>query len=342
MKVGVSHCLLIIFLFILFQAVVFSASTRSKIVIKSDDDPENCTRVGDILICPCNITINGTYFPCWIPLSNATFPTPNNTCYHCPQGSYSSNETSPNCTKNCVAGECMDPFKCDLCPAGSFTNSTRSMTCTPCDAGYSARNMGSTSCSICSEGTYSSAGSAACYDCPVGHYASSPGSSKCDQCSPGEFSKERATICQKCGQGTYNSDYASGICTSCGSGFYSPNFGQISKDSCVTCPAGNYCPDSQTAYPVACPRNYFCKEGATAAMLCSPLYQSRPGASYCTPSMGFYLLIFGIVGLVAVTLVVVWRWFTTKQRSTPADPPQHLEIHRLIPKPRDGPVYNGL
>jgi len=341
MKVGVLHCLLIIFVFLILQAVVFSAASRSRIIISSGDDHENCTREGDVIICPCNVTVNGTYYPCWIPLNNATFPTPNNTCFECPFGSFTSNETNPNCTKQCGAGSCIDPFKCDLCPAGSFANETGSVECTLCVAGYCSRSVGSQNCSTCPEGTYSTSGSISCTNCPSGYFASSPASGKCDPCPPGEYSKEAAALCLKCGQGTYNSNYGSGSCTPCGVGYYSPNFGQTDRSACVPCPAGSYCPDSQTAYPVSCPRNYYCNEGASAAILCSPLYQSRPGQPSCSPSMGFYLLIFGIVGLVAVTLVVVWRWFTTKQR-VQSQPQQHLEIARLIPKPRDGPVYNGL
>jgi len=234
----------------------------------------------------------------------------------------------------------MDPYKCDLCIPGYVANTTASPICLPCDPGYFARDLGSTNCSTCDPGTYSGAGSSTCTRCPIGHYSSSPGSGKCDPCNPGEYSREGASICSKCGQGSYTNVYGAGSCNPCGAGFYGPNFGQSSKDACVTCPAGNYCPDSRTAYPVSCPRNYYCSEGSSAAILCSPLYQSQPGQSSCTPSMGFYLLIFGIVGLVAVTLVVIWRWFTTKQRLPLAT--QQLEVDRLIPKPRDGPVYSGL
>jgi len=340
MRAGVSHCLLIILVYILVQAVVDSASTRSKIVItNSPTDIENCTREGDVVICPCNITINGTFYPCWIPLNNASF----HTCFKCPLGTYSNSLSSPDCTRDCPAGSCLEPFKCDLCNIGYYANQTGSIQCTQCDPGYVAKYQGSQNCSACYAGSHSSSDSTDCIKCPPGFFSSQPASPKCAPCGTGEYSKEASTGCQKCGQGSYNSVQGSPGCTPCGVGYYGPNMGEsIKEKACIICPAGSYCPEATTPIPVTCPRDYFCTVGAATPQPCPAFHQTKPGQESCTPSMGLYLLIFGCVGLAVVTVVVVWRWMVTKRKRQEVQQHKQMEIDRLIPKPRDGPVYSGL
>jgi hypothetical protein len=145
--------------------------------------------------------------------------------------------TGPNCTHNCGAGSCLEPFKCLLCYPGTYANQTGSASCYPCDPGSFARFpvcllsaffcvsskwhpvQGSPNCTACFEGTYSRSGSSMCTNCPAGYFASrqvlmhakllndlmlhlySPGSPECVACPPGDFSKEAAPMCLKCGQG---------------------------------------------------------------------------------------------------------------------------------------------
>jgi hypothetical protein len=60
----------------------------------------------------------------------------------------------------------------------------------------------------------------------------------------------------------------------------------------------------------------------------------------CTPGAGFYIVIFGSIGVAGIFFVVLWRWRVVKQERLRREYRQ-TEIDRLIPKPRDGPVYSG-
>lgn len=338
MRIEIHHCLLILLL-VAVTHVLVSGSPTVKININAASD-DNCTREGDVLICPCNVTVNGTYYPCWVPINNGT--TPNITCNECQMGSFSNNATV-NCTTGdvCPLGTCLYPYSCDPCSPGTFTNITGSTQCSICTVGYVSRE-GAHNCTACGPGfsTEGQEGLSSCYPCTPGYYSTDFASAHCMMCDIGTYSGGKATGCITCGQGTYNDKKGQGSCHVCGEGYYSAALGLTSKDQCHICPAGSYCPDQKTVAPLLCPRNHYCGEGSARSKECSLLYESEPGRESCKPGAGFYIVIFGSIGVAAIFFGVVWKWRAV-QRERLRREYRQTEIDRLIPKPRDGPVYTG-
>jgi len=240
-------------------------------------------------------------------------------------------------------GSCLEPYSCDLCPTGQFSNTTGSTHCVLCPGGYVAREQGSTNCTACPPGfTTEGEGTATCVGCSAGYFSANYGSPFCDPCDFGLYSPGKTDSCLKCPKGTYNDRKGQPFsgCHGCGAGYYGSLTGLTSKDQCTACPAGSYCPDPATELPVKCPRNSFCSRGATQPRSCSLLYESDPGVETCKPAAGFYIVICGAAGIALIFSVVVWRWRVVKQERLRREYRQ-TEIGRLIPRPRDGPVYSG-
>jgi len=346
MRIGLHHCLLIILLIAVAQVLVAGApSSKSRINIRASDE-ENCTRIGDQLICPCNVSINGTYYPCWLPLTNATVPSPNNTCSECPIGSYSNNKTG-NCTMDniCPMGSCLEPYRCDLCSIGTYSNTTGAIECTSCPAGFVARDLGSQNCTACPPGysTNGYEGSSGCIGCVPGAYSNNWGTPFCELCDFGEYSAGKSESCSKCPKGTYNDKRGQSYdgCIGCGAGYWGVAIGLTSQSQCTVCPGGFYCPEAITLKPFECPRGSYCQEGSRQPIACRALYDSDSGVESCKPSVGFFIVIFGSVCFAAVGFVIIWRWRVVKREKLQEENYQ-TEIDKLIPKPRDGPVYKGL
>jgi len=338
MRVELHHCLLFV-LFIALTHVMVSGATRTNIRVLGGSD-DNCTREGGVLICPCNVTINGTYYPCWIPINNAT--SPNATCNECPKGSFSNNDTV-NCTEygQCPFGTCKENYLCELCSPGQFSNETGAHHCLKCDAGYSSRDPGSENCTACPPGfTTASEGADSCIGCDPGYFSSNYGSPHCDLCDLGLFSLGKASACSRCPKGTFNDRKAQSVCKPCGAGYFGVATGFVSQTQCTKCPAGSYCPDAATVVPVRCPTDSYCLEGVSMFQKCAFLYTADPGMESCQPGSGFYIVIFASVGLAGVFFIVLWRWRVAKRERLQKEYRQ-TEIDRLIPRPTDGPVYNG-
>jgi hypothetical protein len=79
---------------------------------------------------------------------------------------------------------------------------------------------------------------------------------------------------------------------------------------------------------------------STQPAQCPTLYHSSTNGDKCNPSASFYLIIVGSVLAVAVVAVIAWRIRVSRLTEARRQNKQ-LEIDRLIPKPREGPVYSG-
>ena len=121
----------------------------------------------------------------------------------CPKGQYSATGQSPcqSCSKGTYADE-LGSTSCTLCPEGSYKMGRGTINaCEPCGAGeYSVSN--GKSCKQCPAGTYSAAGGA-CTSCPAGKY-SAAGAASCTSCPAGRYSAAGAGSCTSCpsGQGS--------------------------------------------------------------------------------------------------------------------------------------------
>lgn len=338
MRLEFHHFLLLILLFAVAQVLV-SGTPRTRINISSGPD-DNCTYEGGVIVsCPCDVTINGTYYPCWIPINNGT--SPDITCTNCSLGSFSTNETT-NCTEMCPAGTCLEPYTCENCAPGHFSNITGATSCFSCPKGFFSRDWGAHNCTACKPGQAADEeGSTNCIPCQPGWYAYNFGSHSCSPCGAGTYSQSiGGTSCDQCPKGSYNDKTAQPTCFGCGVGKFGSTPGLTSKDQCLQCPAGSFCPDPVTATPQPCPRNHYCVAGSAVAAKCPLLYISEGQEESCNPGVGFYIVIFGCIGGAGICFAVVMRWRAVKQERLRRAYRQ-TEIDRLIPKPRDGPVYTG-
>lgn len=159
------------------------------------------------------------------------------TCSPCASDSFSSQGSSSCSALLCSPGTARlklgsSPAVCSLCPAGSFSPSSNSLSCTTCRAGTFASQAGSSICQNCVPGTFSTAGSLLCSACPLG-FVSATDSSSCTPCPAGTY--EMNKVCVACPPNFF-SEAGSSSCTWCGSGSIST----LGSAMCFKCDAGSY------------------------------------------------------------------------------------------------------
>ena len=94
--------------------------------------------------------------------------------------------------------ELADGISCG-CEAGQYL--LEGGECKPCAAGTYSGEGKQSSCTDCSEGTFSSAGAAACQACPAGTFTPDARTAeKCTPCLPNEYSAQGASVCKPCGK----------------------------------------------------------------------------------------------------------------------------------------------
>jgi len=178
---------------------------------------------------------------------------------------------------------------CNLCQSGFYAMTGSSM-CSPCSSGSYSSSSGSSGCTLCSSGYYSSQiGSTSCTSCSPGFYSSQIGSSTCNMCSSGTFSSmSGSTKCDSCQIGTFSSSGASG-CSPCVTGYWTS---QVGSSTCnpISC--------SITGY-TGIAGNCMCANGYTGSVSyvngiltgCSPISCSSTGytgtAGNCSCSTGY-------------------------------------------------------
>jgi Spondin-like TSP1 domain/Thrombospondin type 1 domain/Tyrosine-protein kinase ephrin type A/B receptor-like len=178
---------------------------------------------------------------------------------------------------------------CNLCQSGFYAMSGSSI-CSPCSSGSYSSISGSSGCTLCSSGYYSSQiGSTSCTSCSPGFYSSQIGSSTCNMCSSGTFSSiSGSTKCDSCQLGTFSSSGASG-CSPCVTGYWTS---QVGSSTCnpISC--------SITGY-TGIAGNCMCANGYTGSVSyvngalrgCSPISCSSTGytgtAGNCSCSTGY-------------------------------------------------------
>ena len=193
----------------------------------------------------------------YIPPSVGSFGTifSRTTCTLCGGGTYSDTIGSTIC-KPCSGGI--------WCPVGSTNNSVICLAGYACPAGiapqlcqegtYSPRN--STTCLTCPPGMYCpTKGLNASIPCPRGTYRSSSGASSLNDCRLAElgyFAPGNTSFQTLCKVGSYQ-DFTgqwNPNCIDCGSGTFSNVIGRTTP--CELCPAGSYCQNPRSIYPIPC------------------------------------------------------------------------------------------
>jgi len=247
-----------------------------------------------------------------------------------------------NCSQYCYEGSCPIGISCTKCSAGTYNDKNNSTRCFPCGAG-GVSPEGAVNCTACGMGQTNNAGSDHCIPCSQGFFNDHPHSS-CERCPAGQYSNiSGATKCADCPSGSYNPLTAQSICFPCGTGHYNPATSTISSTACLVCPGGYYCPDLMTSTPEPCPPNSFCPAGASAPRECPLLFQSEKASENCQPKATLYLLLLAGVAVLVVLVSIIVCIRAGKSKSGPeSKTKQSNESDRLIPEPRDGPVYEGL
>ncbi|ELP89096.1 hypothetical protein EIN_448670 [Entamoeba invadens IP1] len=134
----------------------------------------------------------------------------------------------------------------------------------------------------CVSGSYSSAGSSTCTLCVAGTYSSVESSSECTNCEAGTYSSQGAELCTICPPDTYSltgssgcvsctndtcisCDSKSGLCTKCAQGS-----GLISNGKCEKCQAGYFSIGGLVSC-VKCGDKEYSSLGSTKCLSCNPL-----------------------------------------------------------------------
>lgn len=129
---------------------------------------------------------------------------------------------------------------CHNCAMGTFMTGYASLACTPCPAGQTTRNIGSTSASdcatICPIGHYFN--SSSCVPCNISFYQNQTGQFSCKSCPRGYLTLNTgSTSLTQCSEGcaSGNELLPNGTCVACKEGFYR-QYGI--QQVCLPCPEG--------------------------------------------------------------------------------------------------------
>ncbi|ELP86873.1 protein serine/threonine kinase, putative [Entamoeba invadens IP1] len=206
-------------------------------------------------------------------------------CTLCSNGYFSSSSGQSSCSR-CTAGTYSNgnsKTTCTKCPGGTYSKTGASI-CTNCTSGYYS-NIGSSSCTLCPDGSYNpSKGSDQCLYCPGGTYSSGSAKTACTSCTAGTYSKSNSSECTNCSAGFY-SDKKSSTCTWCPNGSYNPTVGQ---STCLICPAGKYSSGYSKISCTSCVAGTYSKANSSKCTNCSAGYYSSASAASCTSCKNGY------------------------------------------------------
>ena len=262
----------------------------------------------DVTACACNVGYTGVN---------------GGPCTACVAGKFKDVSGSAACS-DCSAGTYLlttgatAAGTCSACAANSYSialGASTSTTCT-CNTGYTGPDGGV--CSACLPGTFKTqTGSAACELCPNNTFSVDIGrTSSCLPCQANAVSVAGSVsqdycycksgyahavgmyTCRICDPGTYNSQLGRTACSNCSIGMYSVNYGAIGKETCLTCPLGqwspegspncNLCPANSRAGASSgflknctCDKGYSGADGSTCVACAAATYKETTGPGTC-------------------------------------------------------------
>ena len=179
-------------------------------------------------------------------------------CSTCSMGTYSSFPAASTCLI-CMPGTFSQTGGsiCSLCGVGQYNSGNGADSCRICEAGTFSSLSGSTMCSLCVAGAFSTSG--ICELCASGKFVSSDGASTCESCSQGKFVSARGSRnegdCLDCGQGYYYSRLgvdAPGMCLACERGKYSTNSTSTACKVCSVCQYGMEVSRCNSSFDAVC------------------------------------------------------------------------------------------
>ena len=169
-----------------------------------------------------------------------------------------------------------------LCQAGKFGSG--SSECSACPAGYFS-SEGVMNCTECPPGTYSSENypriKSRCSSCPAGWHQQAVGGKKCWSCPPGRMSQVSGSKeCLQCSSGRLSSKENSKSCVTCPQGYHQE---QAGRPGCMPCIVGKYAPATGLAMCFDCAEGLFAENENSST--CTPCLEGKfleeKGGSKC-------------------------------------------------------------
>ena len=241
-------------------------------------------------------------------------------CTDCPDATYGESigaQTASSCLP-CPAGKFgNEPYtqasKCKLCPGGTYSSASPSMSCSnECPAGKyrpassnPADHDSADDCLVCGASFYQNAeGQTRCLGCPNALDPASTGvlNTDCAGCKPGQYKDEVDNVCKNCDSGRFTDSVDETSCKDCEQGLYTgPASGAFGSTDCIGCPRGkhgksNVQVSTRTSETLACDAcvagKYNENEGAIDASNCESCSPGRynedegsPGEAACQPCL---------------------------------------------------------
>jgi hypothetical protein len=168
---------------------------------------------------------------------------------------------------------------------GEYSVTQGSSACTSCDAGFYSTATAATSADTCQE-------------CPAGQYSETPGSTTCSSCDAGYYSTATAATssdtCLACPPGQYSDTPGSTTCSNCDAGYYSTALAANSSATCQACPAGQYSESPGSSACTSCDAGFYstalAANSSATCQACQPgQYSESPGSPACSScDAGYY------------------------------------------------------
>ncbi|XP_062606170.1 multiple epidermal growth factor-like domains protein 6, partial [Saccostrea cucullata] len=239
----------------------------------------------------CDACDPGTY----CPITNMTAT--GSQCdagFYCSGGSPESAPVNKTWGDECPAGSyCPAGSSAPIpCPAGKYTNSTRTVTCLDCPIGHYCV-IGTSDPVPCPEGFWCPVRSVSANlnPCLIGQYLNTTGGQKaadCLSCSPGKYCETTglSTPTGNCDGGWYctsGATVARPTMTAQGGQCTVGNFCPNGSSAETPCSPGMYCDNVELSAPVGnCSAGYFCSSGSTNSTPVSQVYGDLcPPGTYC-------------------------------------------------------------
>lgn len=195
-------------------------------------EPQN-NRIRKIIFCPANTTFDTVRRLCVLQSCGVGLQlnVTSNSCDICPQGTFKNTTGNGTCTV-CALGTqfTANRTSCNTCLSGTYRPNSNILTCTPCPSGSSC----SGSSFSCLPGFELGVGANTCQMCADGNVKASSGNTVCNICAEGFQPNTNRTQCLGCLPG-YQFNSLSNTCNLCDSGSFKTSFGM---GSCSICPIG--------------------------------------------------------------------------------------------------------
>jgi len=209
-------------------------------------------------------------------------------CTECSQGKYStktgeiSDTTCDDCPSHAYSGS-----GCIICTCMKGYTGPDGVACTACIAGTYKHVNGSSPCTLCSPGKYSTETGevleSSCDACPA-HTHSSGGSASIMSCTCNQgYTGPNGESCTACSVGTYKDVDGPAVCTFCSRGKYSTAVAAMSEATCLGCPSYTYSGlGSGNVTNCTCTKGFTGPDGVECTACVAGTFKDMNGSAPCS------------------------------------------------------------